>query len=307
MGRNNCIAYFVGHSKLIQYLSRYFYLILFACLFACESEEPKSVNQNDFLLDAAPQRIITLAPHLTELLFSLGVQNRIIATVEYSDYPEDAISIPRIGDAFRIDWEKLAQLKPDLILAWEGGNPKHLITEIERRGYRVEKFPNASLFQLPQQIQAISNLLKVPPLGISEQYKQELQALVTEFENKKNIAVFYQISTQPIYSIGSAHTISEMLRVCGARNVFSDHVELASPLSPEAVLAAKPEVILTTNQSYEQTSKSWEKLESISQASILKVSGDEVSRASLRMLQGTRNICEALDVWRNNKFSADEQ
>ena len=296
----------MGNFTLIQYLSKIFSLILVICLFACGQEDSQVVNQKDFLPDTTPQRIITLAPHLTELLFSLGAQKKIIATVEYSDYPEDAKSILRIGDAFRIDWEKLTQLKPDLILAWEGGNPKNLITELERRGYRVEKFPNAGVFELPQQLQALSSLLNVSALGVSQQYKQGMQALVAEYENKKSIDVFYQISTQPIYSIGSAHTISQMLQVCGARNVFSERAELASPLSPEAVLGANPEVILTTNQSYEQVSRYWGKLESITPASILKVSGDEVSRASLRMLQGTRNICEVLDVWRQNKITAEE-
>lgn len=305
MGRDYSFTYFVGHFALTKHLSRLFILLVIFCVCACEQDDYSSEAQNIYL-EKSPQRIITLAPHLTELLFSLGEQNRIIATVEFSDYPQEAKDIPRIGDAFRLDWEKLAQLKPDLILAWEGGNPQNLLAELNRRGYRVEKFPNASLFKLPQQLNNLSALLNISALDISAEYTQGLQALLEEYENKQTIDVFYQISSQPIYSIGGAHTISEMLQVCGARNVFSNRAEISSPLSPEAVLGVKPQVILTTNQAYSEVSKFWEKFESIAQPSVLKVSGDEVSRASLRMLQGTRNICETLDVWRQNNFIADE-
>ncbi len=270
-------------------------------LFACGQDK---LNDESPSLDSSlkpAQRVITLAPHLTELLFSLGVQDRIIATVEYSDYPDLANKIPRIGDAFRIDWELLAKLKPDLVLAWEGGNPQNVILELRRRGYQVEAFPNASLFELPQQLEELSSLFNVSVQGVGEDYTQGLLALQRKYKNRTNIDVFYQVSSQPIYSIGSKHTISEMLQVCGAKNVFSDYPELASPLSPEAILEANPDVILTGKNSYSNIRKSWQKIQSISAANILQVSGDEVSRASLRMLEGTKSICETLDAWRNNQ------
>lgn len=120
MGGNYCIAHFMGYIALTQILSRVLYALFVICLFACVQDDSDTAIQKDRLSVKTPQRIITLAPHLTELLFSLGAQERIIATVEYSDYPDAAKNIQRIGDAFRIDWEQLTLLNPDLIFILGG-------------------------------------------------------------------------------------------------------------------------------------------------------------------------------------------
>ncbi len=296
----------MGHIALSLKVGKIFCLFITLCLFACG---PNSSNKRSAKLPIEAkntQRIITLAPHLTELLFSLGLEKNIIATVEFSDYPAAAKAIPRIGDAFRIDWEKLALLKPDLILAWEGGNPENLINELQRRNYHVVKFSNASLFNLPEQIKVLGELFMVPTSGITQEYSAGLENLSNMYAKKEPIHVFYQVSAQPIYSIGQAHTISEMLQVCGAQNVFSDRAVLSSPLSPEAVVSANPDVVLTSNFAYAEVRDTWAKLGIIKQENILKVSGDEVSRASLRMLQGVKNICETLDGWRQKNKIPNE-
>ena len=299
MGGHYCLTHFMGYLELTLAVLKYFAAIFLGfSLFSCQQNDSNTSTNIPSGKIETTHRIITLAPHLTELLFSIGVGDRIIATVEYSDYPEPAKDIPRIGDAFRIDWEKLAQLDPDLILVWEGGNPKNVIDELQRRNYRVVKYANASLFNLADQIQELGELLNVPTVAIAQEYSQGLKVLTEIYAKKQAVDVFYQISAQPIYSIGSAHTISEMLQVCGARNVFSNSAKLPSPLSPEAVIGANPDVVLTSNFSYEEVRNTWNKLGIIKQKNILKVPGDEVSRASLRMLQGVKNICEELDEWR---------
>ena len=296
----------MGHITLTFSVRKFSLFILIVCFYACGQDTTNS-NTKDFPVDTENTlRIITLAPHLTELLFSLGLEKNIIATVEFSDYPEEAKTIPRIGDAFRIDWEKLAQLKPDLILAWQGGNPQSLMNELQRRKYHVVKYSNASLYELPKQIKALGKLLNVPTAGIAQEYSVGLEKLAETYANRKAINVFYQISAQPIYSIGNTHTISEMLQMCGARNVFSQHSVLSSPLSPEAVVAAMPDVVLTSNFAFDEVKVAWSKFGSIKQENILKVSGDEVSRASLRMLQGAKNICEILDGWRQENKIPNE-
>lgn len=306
MGGNYCIAHFMGYIALSFKAGKTFCLFLTLCFFACSPNNPDKPTTELPLEAKTPQRIITLAPHLTELLFSLGLEKKIIATVEFSDFPAAAKTIPRIGDAFRIDWEKLALLKPDLILAWEGGNPENLINELQRRNYHVVKLSNASLINLPEQIKELGELFNVSTSGISQNYSMGLEKLTSMYAKKEPVNVFYQISAQPIYSIGNDHTISEMLLVCGAKNIFSDQAILSSPLSPEAVIAANPDVVLTSNFAYKEVVSSWSKLGIIKQENILKISGDEVSRASLRMLQGVKNICEALDGWRQKNKIPNE-
>ena len=247
-----------------------------------------------------PQRIITLAPHLTELVFSLGAQDRLIATVAYSDYPQAAMDIPRIGDAFRIDWEQLAQLKPDLILAWQNGNPQIMLDEIRRKKFPLHAFDNPKLFDLPEQLHELAALIGTNGITneIAENYLNGLQALQTHYANKNEIRVFYQIASEPLFTIDGDHVISEMLTVCGAQNVFGAIGKIAAPVSVEAVLAVKPDVILTTNEMRDSVVEVWSQTGLMDATNILSVSPDEVARASLRMLQGTRNICETLDGWR---------
>ena len=296
----------MGHTTLTISLGRFSIFLVIVCFYACGQDTSNSITKDFTVETESTLRIITLAPHLTELLYSLGLEKNIIATVEFSDYPAEAKSIPRIGDAFRIDWEKLAQLKPDLILAWQGGNPQSLMNELQRRKYHVVKFSNASLYELPEQIKELGKLFKVPTAGIAQEYSVGLEKLAGTYANRQAVNVFYQISAQPIYSIGSEHTISEMLQVCGARNVFSQHPVLSSPLSPEAVVAAMPDVVLTSSFAFDGVSEAWSNFGSIKQENILKVSGDEVSRASLRMLQGVKDICETLDGWRQKNKIPNE-
>lgn len=290
----------MGHCAL----SRVWCQVAFVCLIVISGCQP---NPSAIQLDESstapgePQRIITLSPHLTELVFSLGAQDRLIATVAYSDYPQAAMDIPRIGDAFRIDWEQLAQLKPDLILGWQNGNPQIMLDEIRRKKYSLHAFDNPKLFNLPEQLHELAALIGTNGITdeISENYLNDLQALQNHYANKNEIRVFYQIASEPLFTIDGDHVISEMLTVCGAQNVFAAIGKIATAVSVEAVLAAKPDVILTTNEMRDSVAEVWSQTGLMDAANILSVSPDEVARAGLRMVQGTRNICETLDSWRS--------
>lgn len=307
MDGDHCDIDLVGHGALSQ---KFFWLVFVFCLglaSACDRELPESDHDpitTQSSESAAPQRIITLSPHLTELVFSLGAEERLVATVAYSDYPQAAKNIPRIGDAFRIDWERLAQLKPDLILVWEGGNPQSLLEELERKNYSVHALKNSKLFALPAQLLELEKILGVDDVAadLAEQYSQGLLKLQQDYSNKKLIKVFYQVASEPLYTVDGKHVISEMLAVCGGVNVFNDIGSIAAPVSAEAVLAAQPDVIITSHEMREAVVENWSVTQLVKADNILSVSPDEVARASLRMLQGTRNICEVLDAWRKKKL-----
>lgn len=281
-------------------------MVVVIALSACSSDrqiesQPSSISDSSL---KKPARIVTLAPHLTELVYSLGVEDRLVGTVQYSDYPEAAKKIPRVGDAFQIDWERLTELDPDLVIVWRNGNPQQVIDELRAKAYQVLALENASLFNLPEQLIELAEYVgsKETAISLGQSYSVGLKKLEEEYSSKKTARVFYQISPEPLYTVDGAHVISEMLKVCGAENVFSNLGSIAAPVSVEAVLAANPDVILTTNEMHDSVVEKWSGLSAIRPENILSVSPDEVARASLRMLQGTKNICEALDEWRVSGF-----
>jgi len=174
--------------------------IVLISLSACHSSE-KTLNSNqdqskidskNELIIQLPQRIITLSPHLTELVYSLNQEHRLIATVAYSDYPEAAKQIPRIGNAFQIDWEKLIELEPDLVIGWQNGNPESILKKIENLEIKLLRLENAKLFALPEQLNRLSKALNGEPAdNIGDEYLQGLFKLKEAYAKKKNINVFY--------------------------------------------------------------------------------------------------------------------
>lgn len=271
-------------------------LLLFS---ACQPELDQSQTDKPTNAQEYPQRIITLSPHLTELVYSIGAQDKLVATVEYSDFPEAANDIPRIGNAFQLDWEKVTALRPDLIIAWQGGNPDAMLDKLEEQGFTVLRLENAGLYALPEQVRALSlRLTGKFESDVAKQYHASLDALKNQYANKARLRVFYQISSEPIYTVDGTHVISDMLELCGAENVFENLGKTSAPVTPEAVVGVKPDVILTTTFTYKDVVRQWDGM--FVSDNILSVPADEVTRASLRMLQGTENVCEVLDLWRQN-------
>ncbi len=273
-------------------------LSLILCLTIGCQPEAENTESNTRASTEYPQRIVTLSPHLTELIFSLGAESRLVATVEYSDYPEAAKKIPRIGNAFQLDWEALTALNPDLVIAWQGGNPDALLDQLEQKGFTLMRLQNAELFDLPQQIRLLAKRLGITAGtdDLAQSYLKDLHDLKQSYAAKSRHKVFYQISAEPIYTVDGTHTISDMLELCGGVNVIESLGKISAPVSPEAVLAAAPEVIMTTSASYAAVVKNWDGV--FPSENIVAISGDEVSRASLRMAAGVRNICTVLDEWR---------
>jgi len=282
----------------------FFKLLFLVLVIACspdKSNDSESLHKSEEHPDKTYQRIVTLSPHLAEWVYSLNADSRLVATVEYSDYPDAAKSIPRIGNAFQIDYEALAALQPDIILAWEGGNPEKIITRLEEQGYKLIRIPNAELFQLEKQVNQLAEILEVTEIATQKgkEYMENLLQLKNQFSELSPINIFYQISTQPIFTIAGNHNISEMLTICGGSNIFRDVDNLSAPINPESILANNPDVILTTKDIHQEVIEQWDGL--IDEKNILAISADEVVRSTFRMAEGAENICQALDQWRQQK------
>ena len=254
------------------------------------------------------QRIVTLAPNLTELVFAAGAGEFLVGVSAYSDYPPEVSALPVVGDAFTIDQERLALLKPDLLLAWRSGTPTHVVDELRHAGYRVEVIGTSVLADIPAALLQIGSLTgrEAQALRVADQFDEAIRALRARFEGREPLRVFYQVSRRPLYTVNSAHYVSELIVACGGRNIFADLDDLAPAVDVEAVLDRDPEVILASGDAGDDAFADWSRWPDIAAnrlGNLYLVPGDEISRPTPRVLVAGEAICEALQTSRDRRGS----
>jgi iron complex transport system substrate-binding protein len=246
------------------------------------------------------RRIVSLAPGITELIYAVGAEPFLVATVEYSDYPAEAKKIPRVGDAFRIDMEKLLALKPDLVLAWGSGTAATTIEQIKSLGVRVESLDVKHISEVSESLIKIGQMTGLQRNGIqaADIFDREMSALRGLYQDRSPIDVFVEVNARPLYTVNGQHILSEVLTLCGGRNVFADLNQLAPIVGTEAVLKANPDVILSADDKLEQLQQDWQQwpqIKAVKKRHLYVVSPDTTTRATPRLLQGAKEVCQALD------------
>lgn len=271
-------------------------MALICCVWAAacvpENKSPRRTTS------AAP-RVVSLAPHLTELVYSAGAGDRLVGVVAYSDYPEAARSIPRIGDAFNVDFERLAELAPDFVLAWKSGTPVPVRNRLEELGFKVLVLETLTLEDVPQRLVELGQLIGNEEIARTRaaEYREVLRSLREPSRSGSDISVFYQISLDPLYTVGGRHYINEIIRLCGGRNVFEDLGTPAAAVSHEAVLARDPEIILSDQRYLDETVATWAKFSSLKatrKKGLHGIDADLVTRPTLRLADGARQVCAAI-------------
>jgi iron complex transport system substrate-binding protein len=244
---------------------------------------------------AAPvQRIVSLSPHLTEMLFDLGVGDRVVGTVSYSDYPQAAQQIPRVGDAFSVNVEAVLALAPDIVIAWQTGGANRALEKLRSLGMPIYVNEAPTLASIAASARQLSLLAGVGPRGeqLAVSFEQRLQKLRRP---QGPTRVFFQISDQNLYTVNNQHLIGQALNVCGATNIFGG-VDVPVPLvSQEAVIGAGPQLIFYTQLPGQQAGDwvdRWAAL--LPGVSLVPIDPNIISRPSLRMLVGIELICKAI-------------
>ncbi len=260
--------------------------------------------------DVAPaRRIVSLAPNITELLYSAGAGDRIVAAVEFSDYPPAAKRLPRIGDAFRIDYERLLALKPDLVIAWQDGTPPATIEELRRLKQPVRELRIAGLEDVASALRELGSWAgtAVQADRAADEYLARLESLRARHRTEAPLTVFFEISETPLYTVNDRHPISEVIRLCGGSNIFSDLNQLAPAVGIESVLARNPQVILVADDepgALEHWQR-WPQLTAVRERNLYSVSSDRISRTTVRILEGAEQVCGRLaDVRRRRAAPA---
>ena len=264
-------------------------------------------EKNKIELTKPALRIISLAPHITESLFAAGAGDKIIGAVSYSDYPEAAKKIPRVGGYPSLDLEKIISLKPDLVIAWASGNNKTQVDKLRAFGINVfmsePRYPE-DIAKTIRRFGVLAATNKVA-MKASGDFLQHYHSLQKRFSNKKKVKVFYQIWNKPIMTISGGHLISKVIELCGGENVFANLKTLTPRISLEPVLASKSEVIISGGMGKARPEwldewKSWPELPAVKNGQLYFIDPALMQRVGPRILQGADKLCELLDKARTH-------
>lgn len=250
-------------------------------------------------------RIVSLAPHLTELVYAAGAGDLLVGVVEYSDYPEAARSLPRIGDAWRVDMERLLALSPDVVLTWPSGTPDDIIQRLEALKLTHREIATYRLADVPVALRTIGAIAGTTAKAetAAARFDAEIAELRRTYAASRPVRVFIQLDDQPVYTVNGRHIISEVVELCGGRNVFAHLPQLAPPVSIEAVIAADPEVIVSTDDTIADPLAMWRRwtgVRAVRAGAVYSLPSDTMARATPRLVAGTRATCAALDAARRS-------
>ena len=269
-------------------------------------------------LETEDVRAISLAPHLTELVFTAGAGHRLVGVVEWSDYPPTALDIPRIGDAFRFDIERIVALDTSHALAWTGGTPMAAIQQLESLGIEVIQVQTRTLDEIAQALQRIGQTFGSAETAdrAAAEFIRQRDALASAREDTIPVPVFYQVSERPLFTLGGRHVINEVFALCGAHNIFADLQIEASVVGREAVITAQPLIIIAGSNAPSPTADSldpswpehpplghWQSFDLVPAVACgygWVVDPALLVRPTPRILDGARQLCEWLDHIRRN-------
>ena len=261
--------------------------------------------QREVRLAQPAQRIIALAPHIVENVFSAGAGDKLVGVVTYSDYPERAAGIAVVGDYKSWSLETIVALKPDLVLMWASGNGLNKLDALTRLGLPVYVSEPRQLDDIPATIRSIGLLAGTVAASEAEatRVEQGLATLGSQYGDRDPVSVLYQVWNEPLQTINGEHMISRVLELCGARNVFWDAVSLAPKISVESVLHRNPDAIVASGmgQSRPEWLDMWlayPALAAVQHQALFFVDPDYIQRPTARILLGATRLCEQLDTQR---------
>ncbi len=248
-------------------------------------------------LEKPAQRIISLAPDLTETLFSIGAGKQIIGVMQGSDYPLAARHITPVGSYTGLDLEKIISLHPDLIVIW-GTTFTRQLDVLRKMGIPVYQNEPRRLEDVARTMTHLGCLAGTERSAreSAQAYTRGLAKIRAAYSQQKPVTVFYQIGPYSLITINKNSWINQALTICGGRNVFADALSIAPEVSWEAVVAAKPEVIISdaVNPDWKQRWQSWHEIPAVSHGFLFAIPPDLMERAGPRLLAGTRYVCSFL-------------
>lgn len=248
-----------------------------------------------------PQRIITLSPHLAELVFLLGSGDEIRGVSEYSDYPETVANIPRIGGAAGVDIERILSIAPDLILAWQGGTREKDIRKLQDLGLKVVSVKGETLDDIPDSIQIIGDLLNRQNKAseLISQFNEKLLQITRQYKNIPHHRIFIEISSQPLMGLTDRHSFSAGLAICGLDNIFPNEEKPTIVTDLESVLSRNAEYVLlrsrVSGKDYHSRKPSYQ-IDEDKLVGFVSFDEDVAFRQTPRLLDTIADVCSEIQT-----------
>jgi iron complex transport system substrate-binding protein len=271
----------------------------------------QQADASQLRLDAPASRIITLAPHLAELVHAAGAGDKLIATVAFSEYPASVRELPRIGDAFRLDIERIVALDPDLVIAWNSGNPHAAIRQLTALGIPVWSVEIRAPQEIATTVEALGGAAGTAQAAerTAQVLRQRLESLAATYGGAATLSYFYQVDSRPLFTVGGRHLISQGLALCGGRNIFAEEPGLAFQVSHESVLVANPDALFAPISDGGDDPladwREWPAMNAVRHDALFLLPADSVSRATPRFLDSLELACKLLHRLRDRGI--DEQ
>lgn len=245
-----------------------------------------------------PKRIISLAPHVTELLYAVGAGASLVAVDASSDYPIAARQLPRIGDHARVNFERVLTLEPDLIVGWQSGNRISDIYRLRRMGFRVLLTDAQQLTDVPRLLRELGKVTGNAEKGerAARAFETRLSQLRTKYSATQPRRVFYQVWDQPLMTIGGRHWINDAIELCGGRNIFADLHTAAPLVSLESVVLRSPEIIISGSDAPDRRNI-WQRfpgVPAVARVALVRIHADNLHRPTPRLLGGVESLCQII-------------
>ena len=263
---------------------------------------------NVITLQKPARRIISMSPHVTELLFSAGGGERIVGAMNFSDYPEAAKRIPLIGSNSQIDMERAVSLKPDLLIVWKSGNTARQLEQLQQLGVPVFFSEPRRLDDVATSLTRFGQLLGTEPVAqkAAADYRAQIAALGARHSKRPTVRVFYQIWDKPVYTLSGDHMVSDAIRLCGGENVFADLKAKAPSVSVEAVVQENPEAIIGDEPHGPDDAgitiwKPFRAMTAVGRGNLFTLNSELLTRSGPRLPQGVTQLCERLETARRRR------
>ncbi len=279
------------------------HLLLFAAVLlhaACAAAAVSVVDDSGrtITLPSPAIRIVSLAPHATELLFAAGAGSRIVGASEFSDHPQAAKRIPSVGGSMQLDLERIVALKPDLIIAWKSGNSARQLTRLRALGLKVFDSEPRGFADIASSLERLGTLVGSDQgRAQAAKFRATVETLRQRHAALAPVKVFYQIWPSPLMTLNDAHFVSEAIRVCGGVNVFGALRPLAPTISRESVLKADPDVIFLSDEK-DAAFDRWREfpqLKAVRHSKLFRIDGTAMNRPGPRLADATITLCERID------------
>lgn len=292
-------------------LSRLFFPALVATVLpqlACAEIVVRDDMGNTVRLAAPAKRIVSLAPHVTENLFAAGAGAQVVGASEYSDYPEAARKLAKVGGYSRLNLEAIVALKPDLIVGWSSGNAPAHLAKLQAMGIPLYLSQPKHLPDVASEIERLGQLAgsDAAAKSAAQTFRQRLEGLRGKYGSRPPVRTFYQIWNRPLMTVNGEHLISDVMHLCGGENVFAKLPQLAPAVTEEAVVASNPEAIIASGMgdSRPEWLDSWRRFKqttAVSRDNLYFIPPELMQRHTSRILDGADKLCAQLEQVRSKR------